>query len=450
MMPTSIVTNMWLKLLVIISFAYSSNSEINPSEYIDCMENPYNDKCRFALSEPYRYVANYNDSEIILPGCKAEKIFLFIRHGTRLPDPEVLVVMDRLPILQQKILNYCNEESSSCYLNEKQLQDLADWKFVKIPIEDNMLLVEEGQREHVGLGKRFQSRFPDLMPEEYDNTIYQFRTTNTQRTRESGRQFTIGLFGEQQSNEVEFPEPRDKDPVLNFYEVCDRWIKEVEQNPETYVEYEKFKAGEVVLSMLIDFTERLGFRVTFDDVNAMYSMCLFEVAWDEQVTAPWCPLLTSEDLEIMEFSEDLRYFYTDGYVYPLTAQQVCPVMVDMFQFFRSNDTFRTMASFTHSEAVLKALTFLGIYNDNKTFYHDSFESSRDRLWRASLIDAFASNIAFVSYNCESSGQSILFMHQERIVTIPGCPEGVPCPLNIMEEKFPDNDEACDFDNLCFV
>lgn len=40
-----------------------------------------------------------------------------------------------------------------------------------------------------------------------------------------------------------------------------------------------------------------------------------------------------ELLQILEYVEDLRYYWNDGYAHDLTYKQACPALVDMFKFF---------------------------------------------------------------------------------------------------------------------
>lgn len=118
-------------------------------------------------------------------------------------------------------------------------------------------------------------------------------------------------------------------------------------------------------------------------------------------------------------------------------------------FFSIDNGVKTSAYFTHSGAILKILSHLGIAKDNKPLLHDNYHSSKDRLWRTSIIGAFASNIAFVLYDCESTGPSILVMHQERIVQLPGCPHGIPCPISKLKKNYP-AEKKCNFTEMCSI
>lgn len=48
--------------------------------------------------------------------------------------------------------------------------------------------------------------------------VFQFRYTATQRTEKSAIHFSFGLFGEKDSQNVWYPEPSPKDPILRVSE----------------------------------------------------------------------------------------------------------------------------------------------------------------------------------------------------------------------------------------
>lgn len=39
------------------------------------------------------------------------------------------------------------------------------------------------------------------------------------------------------------------------------------------------------------------------------------------------------NMQIFEYAEDLEFYWIDGYGYPLTYEQACPALKDMFDFF---------------------------------------------------------------------------------------------------------------------
>ncbi|XP_043281784.1 multiple inositol polyphosphate phosphatase 1 [Venturia canescens] len=412
----------------------------------DCFTAQDTFECRLGSMTPYRLIANKNDSELNFVGCKPKKIWLLVRHGTRYPGKKwTLKMLKDLPTIWDSILESHSLEQRN--LSQEEIELFQKWKF-RFSDQDIMHLTEEGEKELVGIAERFQSRFPSIMPEIYTNQTFKFQYTATQRTESSAKNFALGLFGRKQSTGVWYPSPLHKDPILRFYKLCRRWQEEVDDNPESYRENEKFVKSLTVSKMLADVSKRVGFALNYANVHLIYMICAFETAWFPNLYSPWCSLLSLDNFKVLEYAQDLQYYWIDGYGYSLTYEQACSTTKDVFDFFQSDDEVTTRAYFTHSGTVLKILALLGIAKDEEALKHDSFARDENRLWRTSLIDSFASNIAFVLYNCEIQGPSILLMHQERFVQLENCPVGVPCPLSTMKMKYPDHEAECSFNEMC--
>lgn len=100
----------------------------------------------------------------------------------------------------------------------------------------------------------------------------------------------------------------------------------------------------------------------------------------------------------MEYSEDLKYFWMDGYGYDLTYKQACPAFNDMLQFLESREDHPLATLyFTHSGTLLKMLAHLGLYRDQRQLLHWDYEQNQDRKFRVSKIDPFGNNLAFASF-----------------------------------------------------
>ncbi|KAL7743894.1 hypothetical protein ACLKA6_003121 [Drosophila palustris] len=189
--------------------------------------------------------------------------------------------------------------------------------------------------------------------------------------------------------------------------------------------------------------------LTVQDVQLMYTVCAFETAWQRhKAPSVWCRFFDVNSLSALEFAEDLEYYWNDGYGYELTHRIACPAIADMFAAIdtpseRANATFY----FTHSGTLLKMLAHLGVARDEQPLTHKDF--GKDRRWRTSEIDAFATNLAFVRYDCIKEEPRVLVMHQERVVRLPGCPQDDDlCPLKTLRRIYADSVERCDFEALC--
>ncbi|XP_046838609.1 multiple inositol polyphosphate phosphatase 1-like isoform X2 [Vespa crabro] len=413
----------------------------------DCFLQNDNYRCRLGSKTPYRFIGYQHDTPIEYSGCKPKKIWLILRHGTRYPGKKnVPHMIKNLPELQKIILN--NYKMNKTNLSHDTIIKLSNWK-LRFTKNDMMNLAKEGENEMIDLGERYQSRFPNIMPEIYNKRSYKLKYTATQRTEESAKHFAVGLFGWQNSQNVEYPKPKHKDPILRFYKRCTRWSNEVSKNKSAHIEKERFLKSELLTTTVKSVSKRIGHQINYDTLDLIYAMCAFETAWYKDEDSPWCELLSLDDFKVLEFANDIEYYWIDGYGYKITYEQACVVLLDIFKFFSEDNETLASIYFTHSGTILKFLARLGVARDKIPLTHDSFRLHVDnRAWRTTYIDAFASNIAFVLYDCESQGPSILFMHQERVVYLPNCPKNMPCPLSTMKDLYPSNEEDCQFDVMC--
>lgn len=116
--------------------------------------------------------------------------------------------------------------------------------------------------------------------------------------------------------------------------------------------------------------------------------------------------------------------------------------------------------------MLKLLAHLGLYKDEFSLTHKDFD--KERQWHLENIDAFGSNLLFVSFEYNNSvccidfplktifrfircatEPHVLVMHQERVVHIPGCPSDADlCSLATIKQIFDRSLHQCNFDDFC--
>merc|ERR1712107_685236 len=102
-------------------------------------------------------------------------------------------------------------------------------------------------------------------------------------------------------------------------------------------------------------------------------------------------------LEVMEYREDLDYYWVDGPGYPVTAAQSCPLMKDLLETFSAGQTRKGTFYFSHSGAILKFLAFLGLFKDTEPLLSDNFDKMRDqREWRTSKIGPLLATFSLFS------------------------------------------------------
>lgn len=127
--------------------------------------------------------------------------------------------------------------------------------------------------------------FPELFPKHYDDKIYLFKHTNTQRTEASFKAFVDGLFGE---NAFEIINPDVlifNDSLMYPYKNCPTWIKNHEN-----LEMKKFENTKTFEKLISDVSTRLGFTtpLKLQQINDIYQMCRYTAAWFVDKPSPWC------------------------------------------------------------------------------------------------------------------------------------------------------------------
>lgn len=322
--------------------------------------------------------------------------------------------------------------------------------------QDNRL-TPEGQNEVRELAERFKHRFPSLLGNAFTVDDYHFRHTDSQRTADSARLFAKGLFG---SADVCIPSPVKDDPVIKFYKTCRKWIEEVNDNVESRVERRRFRKGPEMRRVIEAVSERLGFKkkLSFDDLHLMFTMCRFESASQPERTSPWCNVFTRDEVAVIEYDEDLEYYWTDGYGFPINYEQACPPVKDFLDHFRAamKEDSRVplgVFRFTHSGLLLKVYARLGLFRDAVPPRADNFQAQMDRKWRSSFIDPFTANLALVLFRCNGSGSNpghdykLMAFVQEHPVALPGC-DDLLCPMETVLRTYAQMADACDVATIC--
>ena len=127
-------------------------------------------------------------------------------------------------------------------------------------------------------------------------------------------------------------------------------------------------------------------------------------------------------LDMLEYREDLEYYWQDGYGYKINTEQGCVLVRDAVENFRNITMGGASGTteengifyFTHSGTILKLLSYLGLYQENVNkqtgkkyeLRHDNYEKMKNsRKWRTSLIDPFASNVGLVLNKCDGMNDS---------------------------------------------
>lgn len=106
---------------------------------------------------------------------------------------------------------------------------------------------------------------------------------------------------------------------------------------------------------------------------------------------------TQNHVKVLEYHEDLNYYYQNSYGTGLNTRLACSLVVDMLNHLESQTMPKVVAYFTHSATMQLLLTALGAAKDNDALRADNYQQLARRKWRSSEVSPFASNLAVIKY-----------------------------------------------------
>lgn len=260
-----------------------------------------------------------------------------------------------------------------------------------------------------GIGRRYQQFFPNILQPFYTQQRYLFRHAITQRSQASIRAFVDGLFGFNSWQNVIFEPIPHQDTFLRPIDYCPAYIEYTSTRPHQ----DAFVEGPEVEEMLEQINRRLGFRgssqLSFHQVLLLWSWCRFETASTVEPSgnnrgqlSPWCAPFSVAHHTILEYYEDLGYYYFTGYGVrnqSLVSNLNCGLMQDLLRLMQStNPNDQLVRIFgTDSQMVQLFLVTLGAFRDENHLTQHNFAQQTFRQWKTSLLTPNAANLAVVRY-----------------------------------------------------
>jgi multiple inositol-polyphosphate phosphatase / 2,3-bisphosphoglycerate 3-phosphatase len=120
------------------------------------------------------------------------------------------------------------------------------------------------------------------------------------------------------------------------------------------------------------------------------------LAWYLKSGSPWCAAFTPNHVNVLEYLEDLKYFYSAGPGNELNKNIMCSAVQDLLKNLQSESNPKAVAYFSHSVALQLFLTALG-YAKNEKLKADNYNANKYRKYRTSILSPFASNLAVIKY-----------------------------------------------------
>ena len=431
------------------------------------METLFSKKTHLKLSSKTRYDQKRNISFEAPENCEPLHISMVLRHGTRYPSRNDVNKID-------KMLNAIHEALKSRTMQIGELR--LPWKNPFSHTNDK-LLATVGEEEMYNIAKKTLRRFPGLLSRPYAPQNFDFISTGTTRAAQSAMAFAFGLFEGRGHLGVSHFQPVaiqsraiDNDPLLRFFDVCQKYLTRVVENKTALHEYKTFKHGEEMRKVLQKVSSKMNIDsgvLSEEHIVGMYTACIFEVAIYERENT-WCKLFDEEDFFVLDYMSDLKSYWKRAYGYPISYKISCPLLNRIITSLKNatepsvEDKVYGAFMFAHGETLQPLYALLDLFKDQEDLKASNFFKHRERKYKTSHIAPFGANIAFVLYRCvakdtvskesDNLGSQYSFMVQvfvnEELIAVPCCSKQKECPLDTFLQCF--DNRPCDLSSLCSV
>ena len=327
-------------------------------------------------------------------------------------------------------------------------------------------LTEVGQRELYRIGVRMRRRFPELFTKRYNARRFKFISTNKIRTTHSASSLAAGLFDGDGSihsriQPIALETTSSDCRILRFYDNCQVYKREIENNPDALLEYHRFLERDHMKRVALKVETKLNLddpkiKLTHHDLDAIFIGCAYEMSmFSGSFDKGLCSLLDENDRLILEYAEDLENFYLSGNpLNPLTYRIACPLLKDIIKNMKEavegKSILQGIFRSAHSTAVLMLFTLLGLNQQHSPLTSNNFEEQmkNNERFRSSTVSPFAANVNFVLYNCGDGRLKIQLYWNERLQRLPCCRSDVDCDFDDFLDYFQKQIDQCDSEDLC--
>lgn len=245
----------------------------------------------------------------------------------------------------------------------------------------------------------YQRVFQNLIEPRYSQEKFRFGYTDTQRTEASYKAFIEGLFGPGADGIVSTKPESNNSILLRPYERCGEFVKNEEKAKDNNSEYFKFEQSDIFKKTSEEISTRLGFKYTLNpkQIDTIFDMCRYDQAWFLQEDSAWCAAFTPEHVNVLEYLEDLKYYYKSGPGSEINSNIMCAAVKDMLTTIKKEDGPKVVTYFTHASAITLFLTALGYAKNDEPLRADNYGQNKYRKFRSSVLSPLASNLAVIKY-----------------------------------------------------
>ncbi len=381
---------------------------------------------------PYLPQQNSDTYEKTPTNCKLIHVAGIFRHGSRFLNSDQAIVLLK------------NELEKA--LSQKELLQKGEILLQRVKEVEKIFqegaLTEDGRAQHLALGKRMVRNNPDFFSQK--DLKIKISSTFKERSKESRDFFKEGLLSalKNQPKKVDVVTyEKCKDLSLRYFDNCTRYTKYERDFVEPLLKMRRRNMNavqEIVGTGKNDlaqiFSEKKMKDKNFQSkgwkiLDSIYRLCQLEYNLNHKGGGTdFCPLI-SEDMKKHEFKKvNLLGYYKLGPMSDVINPQykdvssniACMALENVFSGMektmrREKDAYAVDLAFGHAETVVPIATFFEIFP--KDFLD----------WSTSEASPMASNIQFLTYECEDSFKiKMLYNEKEFKLPIAACKNSSFC------------------------
>ncbi|XP_015278143.1 PREDICTED: multiple inositol polyphosphate phosphatase 1 [Gekko japonicus] len=394
--------------------------------------------------------------------CTPLRLHAVIRHGTRFPTRGQIKKLARLHSL-------VGQRNGSCPAS------LAlDWWAMWYREEMDGLLAERGRHDMSLLARRLAARFPGLLAPQ---RRFVFISSHKSRCVNSSEAFRDGLYralhGQQQQQQQQAPtlesnpamlgDIKINDTLMRFFDLCEKFVRDVENNKEAMHELDDFKTGPEMKEVIERVADKLCLQadqLNADLVQVAFFTCSFELAI-KNISSPWCLLFSRENALVLEYLNDLKQYWKRGYGYEINSRASCILFQDIItnldQAVAESKNSKPISSpailqFGHAETLQPLLALMGYFKDNEPLKANNYHKHMNRKFRSGRIVPYAANLVFVLYHCDQvqspkEEYKVQILLNEKLLEFPWSKKTVISFANL-KNRYKDVLQKCHFTDVC--
>ncbi|KOB66528.1 putative multiple inositol polyphosphate phosphatase [Operophtera brumata] len=342
----------------------------------------WNRQCPFPLHStktPYDTVRGDIRDFTTPQNCEAVSVWTLNRHGNRNPGSSVTESIKYIASLKDEI----------------DVNNFRRWSWNDTLEVSQSYLTGTGYEELFDIATRIREKYPHLLQGTAED--YYFRPTNEQRTITSAIAFAHGL-NDGTNLTLHIDNARTRDDVVRPYENCDRYQQEVKTSQLLDDQMNDYFNTAEFIAVQHAVQQRLGLstQLTPDNIYELYEICRFDRSWSDIHQSPWCAAFSDHDLVVLEYRDDIRHYYRNGYGSWVNVNLGGPALKDLYENFEAavqGHGRKVTSYFTHDTMLEMVWCALGIFKDPNQL-QASFRNP-GRVWRTSSIGAFSVNLIAV-------------------------------------------------------